>query len=312
MPGGNSVDDFSIKVRFVWVISWRAPQTILSYIPQNGASQLDKLINRYASDILRQPPEPVELICEAALNDIVSAAEVASTFTGTSMQVQCLLRHALAETISEGFINCLIVTNSKEANIQLTRIHEHIFARKYPPSAPLELLPSLNGFSGNPTVAAVWRRQTFSAAVETCTPDMAHSILTEQIPHLTALLHAHAALPSAVLDSAYHFSRMLHGTAGAASGEAFYRAFVPELGSALYPQQIELVKRCLKNERGEMDRVGCTMFPGLVKVGPDNVHVRARACSPPHLRLKTAKDSRKTRASDLRMCDESDWPMMCM
>jgi hypothetical protein len=48
------------------------------------------------------------------------------------MQVQCLLRHALAETISEGFINCLIVTNSKEANIQLSRIHEHIFARKYP------------------------------------------------------------------------------------------------------------------------------------------------------------------------------------
>ncbi|KAJ7364433.1 hypothetical protein DFH08DRAFT_273345 [Mycena albidolilacea] len=236
MPGGNSVDDFSIK---------------------NGASQLDKLINRYASDILRQPPEPVELICEAALNDIVSAAEVASTFTGTSMQVQCLLRHALAETISEGFINCLIVTNSKEANIQLTRIHEHIFAR-------------------NPTVAAVWRRQTFSAAVETCTPDMAHSILTEQIPHLTALLHAHAALPSAVLDSAYHFSRMLHGTAGAASGDAFYRAFVPELGSALYPQQIELVKRCLKNERGEMDRVGCTMFPGLVKVGPDSVHTVVR------------------------------------
>ncbi|KAJ7865662.1 hypothetical protein B0H14DRAFT_3598797 [Mycena olivaceomarginata] len=212
MPGGNSVDDFSIK---------------------NGSSTLDKLINRYASDILRQPPEPVELI------------------------VQCLLRHALAETISEGFINCLIVTNSKEANIQLTRIHEHIFAR-------------------NPTVAAVWRRQTFSAAVETCTPDMAHSILTEQIPHLTALLHAHAALPSAVLDSAYHFSRMLHGTAGAASGEAFYRAFVPELGSALYPQQIELVKRCLKNERGEMDRVGCTMFPGLVKVGPDNVHTVVR------------------------------------
>lgn len=49
---------------------------------------------------------------------------------GTSMQVQCLLRHAMSETISEGFINCLIVTNSPEANVQLTRIHEHIFARK--------------------------------------------------------------------------------------------------------------------------------------------------------------------------------------
>lgn len=47
------------------------------------------------------------------------------------MQVQSYLRHAMAETISEGIINCLIVTNSTEANIQLTRIHEHIFARSF-------------------------------------------------------------------------------------------------------------------------------------------------------------------------------------
>ncbi|KAJ6512841.1 hypothetical protein C8R45DRAFT_961538 [Mycena sanguinolenta] len=232
MPGGNSVDDFSIK---------------------NEALQLDKLINRFASEIIRQPPTPIDVIYDAALNDIVSGAEGASTFTGTPMQVQCLLRHAISEVVSEGFINCLIVTNSKEANIQLTRIHEHIFAR-------------------DPTVAAVWRRQTFSAAVETCTPEMAQSILTEQIPHLTLLLLD--VLPSAVIDSAYHFSRMLHGTAG--SGDAFYRAFVPEIGSTLLPRQIELVKRCLKNERGEGDRVGCTMFPGLVKVGLDNVHTVVR------------------------------------
>ncbi|KAJ7826321.1 hypothetical protein B0H13DRAFT_2241130 [Mycena leptocephala] len=209
MPGGNSVDDFSIK---------------------NGASQLDKLINRWASDIIRQPPAPLHLICEASLNDIVNGPESVSIYSGTPMQVQCLLRHALAETISEGFINCLIVTNSKEANIQLSRIHEHIFAR-------------------DPTVAAVWRRQTYSAAVETSPADV---------------------LPTAVIDSAYHFSRMLHGTAG--SGDAFYRAFVPELGTTLYPLQMELVKRCLKNERGDVDRVGCTMFPGLVKVGLDNIH----------------------------------------
>ncbi|KAJ6561992.1 hypothetical protein B0H19DRAFT_1210041 [Mycena capillaripes] len=232
MPGGNSVDDFSIK---------------------NGASQLDKLINRWASDIIRKPPVPLHLICEATLNDIVGGVELASNYSATPMQVQCLLRHALAETISEGFINCLIVTNSGEANVQLTRIHEHIFAR-------------------DPTVAAVWRRQTFSAAVEACTPEMAHSILTEQIPHVTHLLPS--VLPSAVLDSAYHFSRMLHGTTG--SGDAFYRAFVPELGSQLSPRQIELVKRCLKNEQGEIDRVGCTIFPGLVKVGLDNVHTVVR------------------------------------
>jgi len=45
------------------------------------------------------------------------------------MQVQNYLRHCMSETISEGIINCLIVTNSSEANVQLTRIHEHIFAR---------------------------------------------------------------------------------------------------------------------------------------------------------------------------------------
>jgi hypothetical protein len=51
------------------------------------------------------------------------------------MQLQSYLRHAMAETISEGIINCLIVTNSTEANIQLTRIHEHIFAREFLQSA---------------------------------------------------------------------------------------------------------------------------------------------------------------------------------
>lgn len=37
----------------------------------------------------------------------------------------------MSETISEGIVNCLIVTNSPEANIQLTRIHEQIFARGF-------------------------------------------------------------------------------------------------------------------------------------------------------------------------------------
>ena len=46
------------------------------------------------------------------------------------MLVQSLLRHAMAEAISEGFINCLIVTGMADANVQLTRIHEHLFARE--------------------------------------------------------------------------------------------------------------------------------------------------------------------------------------
>jgi hypothetical protein len=36
----------------------------------------------------------------------------------------------MSEAIAEGIVNCLIVTDSTDTNIQLTRIHEHIFARK--------------------------------------------------------------------------------------------------------------------------------------------------------------------------------------
>jgi hypothetical protein len=116
-------------------------------------------------------------------------------------------------------------------------------------------------------VASVWRRQTFSAAVETCTPDMSLTILHEQVPELMRVLNGKipASGGVSILESAYAFSRMLHGS-GSPSSDAFYRAFVPELGSVLYPRQIELVKRCLKSERGETDRVGATIFPGLVKV----------------------------------------------
>lgn len=88
----------------------------------------------------------------------------------------------------------------------------------------------------------------------------------ENVPELTRLLDG--VLPSSngvsILESAHNFSRMLHGAASN-SGDAFYRSFVPELGSTLYPRQIELVKRCLRSERGELDCVGATIFPGLVK-----------------------------------------------
>jgi len=224
---GNTVDDFSIK---------------------NAASQLEKLINRWAADIIRTPPTSLDVLARAIFGDIAGSFGFDSEeFKVTSMQAQCYLRHAMAEAISEGIINCLIITNSSEANIQLTRIHEHLFAR-------------------NPTVASVWRRQTFSAAVEICTPEMSLSILYEQMPELMKQLNG--TLPTAggvsVLESAYEFSRMLHGSNS--TGDAFYRAFVPELGSTLYPRQIELVKRCLRSERGEFDNVGATIFPGLVKV----------------------------------------------
>lgn len=110
------------------------------------------------------------------------------------------------------------------------------------------------------------------------TAEMSQLILDEHMPGLTKVLQlypvsdpASQQSPNAVtrvLEAAYDFSRMLHGSASSSGGtvDAFYRAFVPELSSTLYPRQIELVKRCLTSERGEPDKVGATIFPGLVKV----------------------------------------------
>ncbi|KAF9649241.1 hypothetical protein BDM02DRAFT_3186418 [Thelephora ganbajun] len=258
--GQSSVDDFSIK---------------------NSASKLERLINGWAVDVVRTHHHQLNSIRQAAVLDIYEGyppeGEETMIGTATAMQVQNLLRHAVSQAISEGIVNCLIVTNSQEANIQLTRIHEHIFARKrstFPFKFPgVTLSPS-----GDPTVASVWRRQTFSAAVETFTTEMSQLILDEHMPSLTKVLHLYPVADPAshqssnsvtrVLEAAYDFSRMLHGSSSSAGGtvDAFYRAFVPELASTLYPRQIELVKRCLTSERGELDKVGATIFPGLVKV----------------------------------------------
>ncbi|KAG2348027.1 hypothetical protein BDR05DRAFT_875197 [Suillus weaverae] len=222
--GGSSVDDFSIK---------------------NAASQLERSINRWAADIVRAPPSALSDIHGAALGDITGSYDPVP-YDVSPMQVQNILRHAMSEVIGSEIVNNLVVTNSPEANVQLTRIHEHLFAR-------------------NPVVACVWRRQTFSAAVETCDPEMTAAILAETLPALTKVLGASVNNTAPILASAYTFSRMLH-SAPSSSTDAFYRSFVPELGSILYPRQIELVRRCLRSERGEQDRVGATIFPGLVKV----------------------------------------------
>lgn len=238
---GNTVDDFSIK---------------------NTASQLDKLINRWASESVQVLPLS-ELARAALASTAVGIDDLGLDSVTTSLQTSSYLRHAMSEAIAEGVINCLIVTNSTEANIQLTRIHEHLFSR-------------------DPIVADVWRRQTFSAAVESVTQDMSLSILQEQIPELMSLLGDKVPTGggASLLDAAYDFSRMLHGSA-ATSGDVFYRAFVPEIWSALYPRQIELVKRCITNERGGACRVGATLFPGLVKVSrsttePSNIQTVVR------------------------------------
>ena len=97
---------------------------------QNTASQLERTINRWAGEVLRLAPAPAAALQDAALADLAGAGESALFTDVRPMMVQSLMRHAMAECISDGIINCLIVTSSAEANVQLTRIHEHLFARK--------------------------------------------------------------------------------------------------------------------------------------------------------------------------------------
>ncbi|KZT53687.1 hypothetical protein CALCODRAFT_528386 [Calocera cornea HHB12733] len=231
--GTSSVDDQSIRVR---------PST-------HAASRLAAHINRWAGELVRAPNVPLNQLRDAILTDLYGYP-VQDPNMPPSIQVQNLLRHILSESIAEGIINCLIVTNSTEANVHLTRIHDNLFSR-------------------DPLVACVWRRQTFSAAVESFTPEMGANILQENMRALSALL-APAERPMQelheILNAAYGFSRMLHAGQSGSSMDAFYRAFVPELGHPLDPGQLELTRRCMKSERGEVDTVGATVFPGLVKV----------------------------------------------
>jgi len=123
-------------------------------------------------------------------------------------------------------------------------------------------------------VACVWRRQTFTAATESCSPEMGHTIMSDHMPALSAVLYRvvdDKGVPAhiiGILDAAYAFSRMLHGSRSSSGGttDAFYRAFVPEIGTPLHAGQVELVKRCVRADRGEEERVGACVFPGLVKV----------------------------------------------
>lgn len=184
----------------------------------------------------------------------------------------------MSEVICEGIVNTLVVTNSTEANMHLTRIHEHIFARKRSSSYLHTRRLIWASAAGDPAVASVWRRQTFSAAVDDCSPHMSQMLLQEQMPSLMRLLYPNHRNPTPavneIMDSAYAFSRMLHASRSSSGGitDAFYRAYVPELASVLYPRQIELVKRCLRSEYGDVDRVGSCIFFGLVKMTrtPDN------------------------------------------
>jgi hypothetical protein len=189
----------------------------LFFALQNTASQLERLINRWAAEVTNTSQMPLDQMRELIFGDLGQGPAQASP-NATPVQVQNLLRHLMSDTICEGLVNCLVVTSSNEANIQLTRIHEHIFAR-------------------DSTVASVWRRQTYSAAVETCTPEMMSHVLLEHAPGLIGSIAPGGKTPPdslmAILNGAYSFSKMLHGSKASSGGgaDAFYKAFVPEIGS---------------------------------------------------------------------------------
>jgi hypothetical protein len=117
--------------------------------------------------------------------------------------------------------------------------------------------------------AAVWRRHTLSVALENPTPEMMQRISEQNMPLLAVLLSDSAKDPlgtHGVLEEAFKFSCMLRGAN--ADADALYRSFVPKLASTLDPGMVELVMPCRRSERGEIDHVGVTIFPGLVEVLP--------------------------------------------
>lgn len=126
------------------------------------------------------------------------------------------------------------------------------------------------GFSsGNLATAAVWRRHTFSIAVEFLRPELLRMIFEQNMPLLAAILpdSVEDTLGTrGVLEDAFKFSCMLRGTN--ADADALYRSFIPKFGSTLNSGLVELVKPCRRSESGEVDRVGVTIFPGLVELLP--------------------------------------------
>ena len=141
--------------------------------------------------------------------------------------VQYQLRHTIAKVTSEGIINPLVVTNSAEANLEFVRMHERLFTRTFPLSPQTcrsdyfrPLLPCHGGVfcSDDTFAAAVWRRHTFSAAVDLILEIM-QLIFEQNIPSLAVLLpeSVQDSLGThGVLEDTFKFSRLLHSAAAGA------------------------------------------------------------------------------------------------
>lgn len=286
----------------------------LQFTIKNSSSGLERRINRWAADTLssyaRSAPAPppgtdaaafahlaLVPLAEALFADIdaiaqspflLGLAQQGFDYPGLGIVVQSLLRHVMSSMLADGIVNQLLVTNSNEANMELTKLHEQLFNRE---SACMSLLMPLSltsafDLTGEPLVASVWRRQTFSAAVESLSPTMSLSIFQEHMPALFALINPSPVALSpplaSVLEASYTYSRMLHAShspmgGGAIESSGFYRAYCPVIGSQLDPTQLgefmikqdfrfigahslssfslsltspELIKKCYRCERG--------------------------------------------------------------
>ena len=96
-------------------------------------------------------------------------------------------------------------------------------------------------------MASVWRRQTFSAAVDALDPTMSFALFAEHMPQLFSLVNPNPRTLSPpladVLEASYTFSRMLHASksptgGGGMESSGFYRAYVPDVGSVLDPARL--------------------------------------------------------------------------
>lgn len=91
------------------------------------------MIKLWANKVL-QSSVSADMLQEAVRKVIKCVGECTALFSDVrSMTVQCLLRHALTQVISECIFNSLIVTNSAEENVGFTRVHESLLACTFIP-----------------------------------------------------------------------------------------------------------------------------------------------------------------------------------
>lgn len=137
--GGTTVDDFTLR---------------------NCSSSLARRINSWAADAITELTRGMDSnteyqslipLANALYIDIDSAKgspfllalhEASFEYARLGMVVQNMMRHAMSELLCYGIVNELLVTNSEEANKELTRVHEELFARAL--SSPIHIFFSLS------------------------------------------------------------------------------------------------------------------------------------------------------------------------